>query len=148
MKLSSTLGLASTYAIVSLLFVGTVQAYINPIVPGFNPDPSILRVEDDYWLVTSSFTFTPGIPIYHSTDLVNWTLHSHALTRPEQTAMFGTPTNLGRWKASVVVCWGSILTSVSNQVSGLRLSGTTTAAITFPLVRATQHNNNTEMNRN
>lgn len=51
----------------------------NPILPGFNPDPSVCRVGDDYYLVTSSFMFYPGLPVYHSTDLVNWNLISHAI---------------------------------------------------------------------
>lgn len=51
----------------------------NPILPGFNPDPSICRVGDDYYLATSSFAFFPGLPIYHSKDLVNWELIGHAV---------------------------------------------------------------------
>ncbi|MDE6532510.1 MAG: glycoside hydrolase family 43 protein [Muribaculaceae bacterium] len=51
----------------------------NPIIPGFNPDPSICRVGEDYYLVTSSFAFYPGLPIYHSKDLVNWELIGHAI---------------------------------------------------------------------
>lgn len=47
--------------------------YKNPIICGFNPDPSICRVDEDYYLVTSTFEFFPGIPVYHSRDLVNWT---------------------------------------------------------------------------
>ena len=73
-----------------------VYGYLNPILPGVNPDPSILRVGPDYWLVVSSFEFMPGIPIYHSTDLVNWTLHSHALTRPSQLSLYMVPQSLGK----------------------------------------------------
>ena len=43
----------------------------NPIYTGFHPDPSICRVGEDYYLVTSSFTWFPGLPIYHSRDLTN-----------------------------------------------------------------------------
>ncbi|OJJ55354.1 hypothetical protein ASPSYDRAFT_34285 [Aspergillus sydowii CBS 593.65] len=86
---------------VSLAFCHCTWAYINPIIPGFNPDPSILRVGNNYWLIVSSFEFTPGIPIYHSTDLVNWKLHSHALTRPSQLTMFGTPSSLGVWASTI-----------------------------------------------
>ena len=46
--------------------------YHNPIIRGFNPDPSICRVGEEYYLVTSSFEYFPGIPVYHSRDLVNW----------------------------------------------------------------------------
>jgi len=42
---------------------------INPIIPGFNPDPTIVRVGEDFFLATSTFEFFPGVPIYHSKDL-------------------------------------------------------------------------------
>ena len=54
----------------------------NPIIPGGHPDPSICRVEDNYYLVTSSFIWFPGVPIYQSKDLVNWKLIGHAFERP------------------------------------------------------------------
>ncbi len=58
--------------------------YVNPIIPGMNPDPSICRVGDDYYLVTSTFGFYPGLPIYHSKDLVNWQLIGYGIDRPSQ----------------------------------------------------------------
>ena len=61
--------------------------YLNPVVPGFNPDPSITRVNSSYFLATSTFEYFPGVPIYHSTDLLNWTLIGHALNRPSQLGM-------------------------------------------------------------
>lgn len=45
--------------------------YRNPIIPGFYPDPSICRVGEDYYLVTSSFEYFPGVPIFHSRDLIH-----------------------------------------------------------------------------
>lgn len=56
----------------------------NPILSGFYPDPSSCRVGDDYYVVTSTFSFYPGLPIFHSTDLVNWTQIGHAIDRPSQ----------------------------------------------------------------
>jgi xylan 1,4-beta-xylosidase len=56
----------------------------NPILPGFYPDPSICRVGKDYYLVTSSFSYFPGVPIFHSTDLVHWKQIGHILDRPSQ----------------------------------------------------------------
>lgn len=56
----------------------------NPIIPGFHPDPSICRVHQDYYLVNSSFEFLPGIPIFHSNDLIHWKQLGHCLHRPEQ----------------------------------------------------------------
>ncbi|WP_225848982.1 glycoside hydrolase family 43 protein [Streptomyces sp. HPF1205] len=56
----------------------------NPVVPGFHPDPSVCRVGEDYYLACSSFEYFPGIPIFHSRDLVNWTQIANALDRPGQ----------------------------------------------------------------
>src|SRR5512138_3765852 len=58
--------------------------YLNPILPGFYPDPSICRVGKDYYLVTSSFAYFPGVPIFHSRDLVHCTQIGHVLDRPSQ----------------------------------------------------------------
>ena len=49
----------------------------NPVLPGFNPDPSIVRVGDDYYLATSTFVWQPGIRLFHSTDLATWSLIGH-----------------------------------------------------------------------
>jgi beta-xylosidase len=68
----------------TVLVMSASTGFRNPVVPGFNPDPSIVRVDGDYFLITSSFEYFPGIPIYHSTDLVNWSLIGHALSRPSQ----------------------------------------------------------------
>ena len=85
-----TLGICVTLFIVSLSAVlgqnlptqGTT--FHNPILPGFYPDPSICRVSDDYYLVTSTFEYYPGIPIFHSKDLVHWNQIGHVLDRPSQ----------------------------------------------------------------
>ena len=60
------------------------QSYRNPIISGYNPDPSICRVGDDYYIVNSSFEYFPGVPVYHSRNLVNWELLGHCLTTDEQ----------------------------------------------------------------
>jgi alpha-N-arabinofuranosidase len=59
----------------------------NPIIPGCNPDPTCIRVGDDYFLVTSTFEYYPGLPIYHSKDLTSWKLIGHALNRKSQLNM-------------------------------------------------------------
>ena len=61
--------------------------YFNPVLAGFRPDPSICRRGDDYFLVNSSFTFWPSIPIFHSRDLVHWRQLGHVLDRPEQVPL-------------------------------------------------------------
>lgn len=58
--------------------------YLNPILPGYYPDPSILRVGEDYYLVNSSFVHFPALPIFHSKDLVHWTQIGNAIDRPSQ----------------------------------------------------------------
>ena len=65
------------------------RTFTNPILPGMHPDPSICRVGDDFYLVTSSFEYFPGVPIFHSRDLVNWTPIGHVLTRPSQLDLGG-----------------------------------------------------------
>jgi alpha-N-arabinofuranosidase len=58
--------------------------YQNPIIPGFYPDPSVCRVGEDFYLVNSSFEYFPGVPIFHSRDLVHWRQIGHCLTRRSQ----------------------------------------------------------------
>lgn len=69
----------------------------NPILPGFNPDPSIVRVGDDYYIATSTFEWYPGVQIHHSKDLANWELVSRPLTRASQLDMRGDPDSCGVW---------------------------------------------------
>ena len=71
--------------------------YLNPILPGFHPDPSICRVGNDYYLTTSTFEWFPGLPIYHSRDLVCWRLLGHALDRPSQLPLAGAAPSKGLW---------------------------------------------------
>jgi xylan 1,4-beta-xylosidase len=69
----------------------------NPILPGFNPDPSIVRVGEDYYIATSTFEWYPGVQIHHSRDLVNWRLIAHPLDRRELLDMRGNPDSCGIW---------------------------------------------------
>ena len=69
----------------------------NPILPGFNPDPSIVRVGDDYYVATSTFEWYPGVQIHHSRDLVNWRLLTRPLNRASQLNMLGDPDSCGIW---------------------------------------------------
>jgi len=69
----------------------------NPILPGFNPDPSIVRVGDDHYIATSTFEWFPGVQIHHSRDLRNWRLVARPLTRPAQLDMRGEIDSCGVW---------------------------------------------------
>ena len=62
------------------------NAVSNPILRGFNPDPSIVRVGDDYYIATSTFEWFPGVQIHHSRDLLHWRLVARPLNRASQLA--------------------------------------------------------------
>ena len=70
---------------------------VNPVLPGFNPDPSICRVGPDYYIATSTFEWYPGVQIHHSRDLVNWKLVRRPLERASQLDMRGNPDSGGVW---------------------------------------------------
>lgn len=69
----------------------------NPVLKGFNPDPSILRVDKDYYIANSTFEWFPGVQIHHSRDLTNWRLLTRPLDRPSQLNMLGNPDSGGVW---------------------------------------------------
>ncbi len=69
----------------------------NPILRGFNPDPSFCRVGDDYYIATSTFEWYPGVQIHHSKDLANWDLVTRPLNREIQLDMRGNPDSGGIW---------------------------------------------------
>lgn len=73
----------------------------NPILAGFYPDPSITRAGDDYYLVTSSFSYSPGVPIFHSTDLVNWKSLGHVLVTPTQLPLYKQQTSRGIYAPTI-----------------------------------------------
>ena len=75
--------------------------YKNPIIPGFNPDPSICRVGDDFYLVTSTFEFFPGVPVYHSKNLVNWELINYCLTTDTQLPLEGAIVSKGIYAPTI-----------------------------------------------
>lgn len=74
-----------------------MTAVRNPILKGFNPDPSIVRVGDDYYIATSTFEWYPGVQIHHSRDLVHWRLLTRPLRRASQLDMRGDPDSCGIW---------------------------------------------------
>jgi xylan 1,4-beta-xylosidase len=73
----------------------------NPILAGYYPDPSVTRVGDKYYLVNSTFTHWPGIPIHESTDLVHWKLIGHALSDPKKISFDGLNTSRGVFAPSI-----------------------------------------------
>ena len=77
------------------------QSFHNPVLSGFYPDPSICRVENDYYMVNSSFAYFPGLPIFHSRDLVHWEQIGHCIHRKEQLNYQNVETSLGLWAPTV-----------------------------------------------
>jgi xylan 1,4-beta-xylosidase len=75
--------------------------YLNPIIAGFYPDPSICRVGDDYYLVNSAFNYFPSIPIWHSKDLVHWTQIGNVIDRTSQFQMRGGQMSNGTYAPTI-----------------------------------------------
>ena len=78
-----------------------MASFRNPILPGFYPDPSLCRVGEDYYLVNSSFEYFPGVPIFHSRDLVHWRQIGHCLTRPSQLPLQNARSSQGIWAPTI-----------------------------------------------
>ena len=75
--------------------------YYNPIIPGFYPDPSICRVGNDYYLVTSSFELFPGVPLFHSDDLIHWEQIGCVLNRESQLPLGRCQPSQGIWAPTI-----------------------------------------------
>ncbi len=89
--------------------------YTNPIISGMNPDPSICRVGRDFYLVTSTFEYFPGLPVYHSTDLVHWEQIGHVLTRESQLKLpLGNPNGIGIYAPTLRYYEGKFYCVVTN----------------------------------
>ncbi|WP_329126239.1 glycoside hydrolase family 43 protein [Streptomyces sp. NBC_01465] len=91
----------------------------SPVIPGFHPDPSVCRVGEDYYLVCSSFEYFPGLPVFHSRDLVNWTQIGNALDRPSQLDLPpDTPSSGGLYAPTLRHHDGRFWLIVTNVASG------------------------------
>ncbi|NUR40113.1 MAG: glycoside hydrolase family 43 protein [Streptomyces sp.] len=78
-----------------------MPTFANPVLAGSHPDPSVCRVGADYYLVTSSFAYFPGLPVLHSRDLVNWRPLGHVVDRPTQVSLTGLDVSDGLWAATI-----------------------------------------------
>ncbi len=98
-----------------------VQAH-NPIITGFNPDPSVCRVGEDYYIATSTFEWFPGVQIHHSRDLAHWRLLGRALDRVSQLDMRGCQNSGGIWAPCLTHADGKfwlVYTNVRHHMSGV-----------------------------
>jgi xylan 1,4-beta-xylosidase len=93
------------------------KQYTNPVIPGFHPDPSICRVGSDYYLVTSSFEYFPGVPIFHSCDLVHWRPIGYCLTRRSQLELEGCNSSMGIYAPTLRFHQGRFYMITTNMTS-------------------------------
>ncbi|WP_042410892.1 glycoside hydrolase family 43 protein [Streptacidiphilus carbonis] len=97
----------------------TGSTFTNPVIPGFHPDPSVCRVGEDYYLACSSFEYFPGVPIFHSRDLVNWTQIGNVLDRPSQLRIpSDTPPSAGIYAPTLRHHGGRFWLVVTNVAAG------------------------------
>ena len=82
------------------------------------PDPSVCRVGDDYYLVTSTFEYFPGVPVYHSKDLIHWRLIGYSLSRPSQLPLVRLTRNGGIWAATIRYHDGTFYVVTTNKSEG------------------------------
>ncbi|WP_438446062.1 glycoside hydrolase family 43 protein [Gorillibacterium sp. sgz5001074] len=75
--------------------------YRNPVLPGYYPDPSVIRVGLDYYMVTSTFEYFPGVPVFHSRDLVTWRQIGHVLTRRSQVDLLSRKSSAGIYAPTI-----------------------------------------------
>lgn len=93
-----------------------MMTYNNPIISGFYPDPSVCKKDDRYYMVCSSFNYFPGVPLFESVDLINWTPIGNVLTKPEQLDLTGEG-NAGGIYAPTIRCHNGRFYMVTTHVS-------------------------------
>ena len=96
-----------------------MENYQNPVIRGFHPDPSICRNGDDFYLVTSTFEYFPGVPLYHSRNLANWELAGHCLTTSSQLPLEGCGHSGGIYAPTIRYHNGTYYMTTTN-VSSIR----------------------------
>jgi len=94
------------------------MSYRNPVISGFHPDPSVCREGGDYYLVTSSFEYFPGVPLFHSKDLVHWQQIGHCLTRTGQLDLRNANSSAGIFAPTIRVHNGVFYMITTNVSSG------------------------------
>ncbi len=107
------------------------RTFRNPILPGFYPDPSICRVGDDYYLVTSTFEYFPGLPIFHSRDLIHWRQIGHVLNRPSQLPLEGVRPSGGLYAPTIRFAQG-VFYVINTLVDGKTKTGNFIVTATNP----------------
>lgn len=93
----------------------------NPVLRGFNPDPCICRAGDAFYIATSTFEWYPGVQIYRSADMANWTLAARPLVEGRHMDLRGCPDSAGIWAPSLTFCGGVfyLVYTVAHQIDGI-----------------------------
>lgn len=107
------------------------RIFQNPILPGCYPDPSICRVGEDFYLVTSTFEYFPGLPVFHSRDLIHWHQIGHVLDRPSQLPLEGIRSSAGLYAPTIRHSHG-IFYVINTLVDGKTKSGNFIVTATNP----------------
>ena len=103
--------------LLSLIGLATAGTYQNPVISGFAPDPSICAAGEDFYLVNSSFSMFPGLPVYKSKDLVNWEIIGHAASDRDQAPLLGGDSDSGFWAPTIRHHQGTFYVIVKNQTA-------------------------------
>ena len=117
MKLRSIIA-SIAIAVTAMASSAGSQGFNNPVIPGFHPDPSVCRVGNDFYLVNSSFQFFPGVPVYHSKDLIHWEQVGHCLTRRSQLELKQSENAGGIWAPTIRHHNGKFYMITTNQAGG------------------------------
>ena len=105
------------------------EGYRNPVLRGFHPDPSVVRVGEDYYLVTSSFMYFPALPVFHSRDLIHWREIGHAVHDLAASGLAGLPGGYGYWAPDISYFRGRfwVVATLRRDTEPLRLQMITSA---------------------
>ncbi|EME72879.1 MULTISPECIES: glycoside hydrolase family 43 protein [Bacillus] len=96
----------------------TKKTYANPVLTGFHPDPSIIRVDEDYYMVNSTFQYFPAIVISHSKDLVNWKIIGHGITENDGLDLSGIKDSHGIWAPDISYHDGMFYIFATHRLNG------------------------------
>ena len=97
------------------------SGFINPVIPGFHPDPSVCVAEDGFYAVTSTFQYFPGVPVFHSKDLVHWEQIGNCLTRKSQVELEGSGSRHGIYAPTIRYHDGVFYMVTTNVIKGKNL---------------------------
>lgn len=94
------------------------RVYHNPVQSGFFPDPSVVRVGEDYYMVNSTFQYFPAIAISHSKDMVHWELIGHAITDTDDLDLQDIKDSHGIWAPDISYCNGRFIIMATLRLNG------------------------------